>query len=159
MRLRKNTWSLAWDSSTAASESLCNHQERHSGRSCQVVEACLRSSVDIFYNTDGPCSPQHSITDEECRKSVFNICELIAQKSDEGRQALVDADILPELSHLSSSQKAIEVVSACKILKALAYSGTFRNTIITAGLEKAMEDITRYDFGAFGSLTISDILR
>ena len=90
---------------------------------------------------------------------MFNICELIAQKSDEGRQALVDADILPELSHLSSSQKAIEVVSACKILKALAYSGTFRNTIITAGLEKAMEDITRYDFGAFGSLTISDILR
>jgi len=43
---------------------------------------------------------------------------------------------------LVSSRKAIEVVSAYKILKALAHTGTFRNAIISAGLKKAMENIT-----------------
>lgn len=77
---------------------------------------------------------------------MFEICQLIAQKSDDGRQALVDANVLPELTILASSQTAIEVISACKILKALAHSGTFRNAIISAGLKKAMENITRYNF-------------
>ena len=92
---------------------------------------------------------------------MFEICQLIAQKSDDGRKELLDADILPELSYLASSQKAIEVLSACKILKALAHSGTFRNAIITAGLKKSMENITRYNFSAFStsSLTISDVIR
>lgn len=90
---------------------------------------------------------------------MFRICELIAQRShDFGRRALIDAGILPELSYLASSQKSFEVVSACRILKALAYSGNFRNAIITAGLKKAMEDITRCNFCAFSSLTISDVI-
>jgi len=76
------------------------------------------------------------------KKFVFEICQLIAQKSDNGRQALVDANVLPELSILANSQTAIEVVSACKILKALAHSGIFGNKIITAGLKKSMENIT-----------------
>jgi hypothetical protein len=82
---------------------------------------------------------------------VFEICQLIAQKSDDGRQALVDANVLPELSILASSQIATEVVSACKILKALAHSGICRNAIISAGLKKVMENITRYDFSAFSN--------
>ena len=91
---------------------------------------------------------------------MFEICQLIAQKSDDGRQALVDADILPQLSsHLASNQKANEVVSACKILKALAHTGTFRNAIVSAGLKKVMENITRYNFGAFSSFTSSDVVR
>ena len=125
---------------------------------------CLRqvwSLVDISHNTDDPCtSPRQSITDEKCRIYLFHICQFIAQKSDEGRKALVDADILSELLYLANSQKAIEVISACKILKALAHSGTFRNNIIKAGLKKAMKNITRYNFSAFSSLTwtISDII-
>ena len=103
------------------------------------------------YNTDGPCSPRQSITDVECRKYVFEICQLIAQKSDDGRQALVDAKVLQELSYLANSQTALEVISACKILKALAHTGTFRDAIISAGLKKAMENITRYNFNLFSS--------
>ena len=82
---------------------------------------------------------------------MFDICQLIAQKSDDGRQALVDEDILPELLYLANSRKAVEVVSACKILKALAHTGTFRNAIITAGLKKSMESITRYNISASSS--------
>ena len=124
-----------------------------------MVEASLIASPRLpINNTDDSCSPRHSITDEECRKCVFEICQLIAQKSDEGRQALVNAGILPELSHLASCHKVLEVVNACKILKALAHTGTFRNTIISAGLKKAMENITRYNFSAFSSLTISDVI-
>ena len=114
--------------------------------------------VNISYNANDPRSPRHSITDEECRICVFDICQLIAQKSDDGRRALVDADILPELSLLASSQKVIEVVSACKILRALAHTGTFRNAIISAGLKKTMENITRYSFSTFSSLTMSDVI-
>ena len=119
----------------------------------------VRSSVDISYIIDGPCSPRHSFSNDKCRKCVFDICQLIAQESDDGRQALVDADILPELSHLASSEKFSEFVTACKILKALAHTGTFRNTIITAGFGKIMRDIRRYYFSAFTSLTISDVIR
>ena len=97
-----------------------------------------------------------NITDEERGNYVFDICQLIAQNLDDGRQALVDADILLKLSHLVSSRKAIEVVSACKFLKALAYTGTFRNAIILAGLKKAIENVTRYHLRAFSSITISD---
>jgi len=97
---------------------------------------------DIVVDLVGWLSPRHSITDEACKKFVFEICQLIAQKSDDGRQALVDANVVPELSILASSQTAIEVVSACKILKALAHSGKFGNFIISAGLKKVMENIT-----------------
>lgn len=88
----------------------------------------------------------------KCRGYVFEICEIIAQKSDPGRQALIEAKVLPELSSLATSQKAIEVISACKILKALAHTGTFRKDIISAGLKDVMKGITRYNFCAFTRL-------
>ena len=84
-----------------------------------------------------------------CRKNVFEICEIIAQKSDPGREALINANILPGLSHLATSQKFIEVISACRILKALAHTGTFRSNIISAGLKDVMKGITKYNFCAF----------
>lgn len=96
-------------------------------------------------------SPRHSITNMEFRKYVFSICQLLAQTSDAGRQALIDAEVLPALSFLATSHIAMEVVSACKILKALAHSGTFRNAIISANLKAAMEGITRYNFGVLTS--------
>ena len=68
-----------------------------------------------------------------------------------GREALIHAKVLPELSSLTNSDVAIEVISACKILKALAHSGTFRDTIISAGLKREMERITRYNLGAFST--------
>jgi hypothetical protein len=55
----------------------------------------------------------------------------------------MDANVLPELSNLANSHIAVEVISACKILKALAHSGTFREAIISAGLKREMEHITR----------------
>jgi hypothetical protein len=85
----------------------------------------------------------------KCRGYVFEICEIIAQKSDPGRQALIDAKVLPELSSLATSQKVAEVISACKILKALAHTGTFRNDLISAGSKDVMKGITRYKFCAF----------
>ena len=74
---------------------------------------------------------------------MFDICSLTAQTSDAGREALMDANVLPELSNLANSAIAVEVISACKILKALAHSGTFREAIISAGLKREMEHITR----------------
>lgn len=35
------------------------------------------------------------------------------------------------------------MVNACKILNALAHSGTYRETLIEAGAKKVMEQITR----------------
>lgn len=96
-------------------------------------------------------SPRHSITNMECREDVFYICQIIAQNSDAGREVLIDANVLQQLSHLATSQMVIEVVSACKILKALAHTGTFRNAIVTTGLKDAMDRITRYKLGAFHS--------
>lgn len=83
------------------------------------------------------------MTDTECKDYVFRTCRLIAQNSDPGRKALIDAGILPHLSILASSQIPLEVVSACQILKALAHTGTFRQNIISAGLKASMEHITR----------------
>jgi len=73
------------------------------------------------------------------------ICQLIAQQSDAGRQALIDAKVLVELSRLIRSPIALEVISACKILKSLAHTGTFRQNIISAELETSIKHITRYD--------------
>lgn len=107
--------------------------------------------MDISYGTEGLCSPQHSITDMKCKECVFDICQEIAQQSDNGRKALVEAGVLPQLSRLATSSLAIEVISACKILKALAHSGTFVNDIISADLKLAMKSITRYNVGALSS--------
>ena len=35
------------------------------------------------------------------------------------------------------------MVNACKVLNALAYSGTYRETLVEAGAKKVMEQITR----------------
>lgn len=103
------------------------------------ISSCHLLLINKYY------SPQYSVTDAECRKYVFHICQLIAQHSDAGRQALIDAKILPELSCLASSRIVTEVISACKVLKALAHTGTFGQDIISAGLQTSMEHITRYD--------------
>lgn len=80
---------------------------------------------------------------------VFDICRLIAEKSDAGRQALIYAEVLPELSRLATSKVAFEVCSACKILKALACTGNFSEAIISAGLMDTMERISKYSFVDF----------
>jgi hypothetical protein len=89
-------------------------------------------------------SPQHSITDIKCRQSVFRICQVIAQNSDPGRKALIDDGILPVLLRLATNHIASNVINACKILKALAHTGTYRQELITAGVKDAMQQITRY---------------
>ena len=91
----------------------------------------------------GSSSPQHSITSSECKQSVFQICDEIAQKSDFGRKALIEDGILPVLVRLATSNIGTNVVNACKILNALAHSGTYRETLIEAGAKKVMEQITR----------------
>jgi hypothetical protein len=102
--------------------------------------------VIVVLTCFGVSSPQHSITDVKCRQSVFQICEQIAQKSDSGRQALIDSQILPVLLRLTANHIGSNVVNACKILGALAHSGTYRQTLIEAGVKKAMEQITRYTY-------------
>ncbi|KDR80999.1 hypothetical protein GALMADRAFT_222596 [Galerina marginata CBS 339.88] len=87
-------------------------------------------------------SPKYSVTDIECKTYVFQICQGIAQKSDTGRRALIEAGILPELSSLASSRMAPEVINACNILKALAHTRVFTHDIISAGLKTSMENIT-----------------
>jgi hypothetical protein len=89
-------------------------------------------------------SPQHSITNIKCRQSVFQICQLIAQNSDPGRKALIDDGILPVLLRLATNHIASNVVNACKILNALAHTGTYRQELITAGVKISMQQITRY---------------
>jgi hypothetical protein len=99
-----------------------------------------------------PSSPQHSITNIKCRQSVFQTCQLIAQNSDPGRKALIDDGILPVLLRLASNHIAGNVLNACKILNALAHSGTYRQELITAGVKDAMQQITRYAFYLFVEL-------
>ena len=88
-------------------------------------------------------SPRYTVTDTDCKKYGLDICRIIAGHSDVGRDALIKARILPELMHLSSSQTAYEVIESCKILKALVHTGTYRQHIIAAGLQKSMAHIAR----------------
>lgn len=88
-------------------------------------------------------SPRYTVTDTDCKKSGLDICLIIAEHSDKGRDALIKARILQELIHLTSSQAAYEVIGSCKILKALVHTGTYKQHIIDAGLQKSMEHITR----------------
>jgi hypothetical protein len=88
-------------------------------------------------------SPQHSVVDAECRRYVYEICQLIAQRSDLGRQALIKQNILPVLIQLAAVQMADDVVNSCKILKSLAHSGTYRSELLGAGVKASMDRITR----------------
>ena len=97
-------------------------------------------------------SPQHSITDPGCKQFTFKICQEIAQKSDSGRKALIDDDILPVLLRLATSHIGTYVVNACDILNALAYSGIYRETLVEAGAKKAMERIARCVFYVVGKM-------
>ncbi len=94
----------------------------------------------------GSSSPQHSITDSNCKQFTFKICQEIAQKSDSGRKALIDDGILPVLLRLATSHVGAYVVNACKIFNALAYSGIYREILVEAGAKKAMERIARCVF-------------
>jgi hypothetical protein len=78
-----------------------------------------------------------------CKQLAFQICSEIAQQSDFGRRALIDGGILPVLLHLATNNIGANVINACKVLDALAYSGTYRETLIEAGAKKVMEQITR----------------
>ena len=100
----------------------------------------------------GSASPQHSITDLNCKLFTFKICEEIAQKSDSGRKALIDNEILPVLLRLATSDTGLYVINACKIVNALAYSGTYRQILVDEGAKKAMERITRYVFYITGQI-------
>ena len=115
-----------------------------------MVEVSL-ITPNISQDIEGLWSPRHSVTAMECRNLVFDICQELAQQSDDGRKALVDGGVLLELSDLATSQIAIEVISACKIIKALAHTGTFANVIISAGLKDVMDSITRYKFDILSS--------
>ena len=99
---------------------------------------CGRADDQVF------SSPQHSNLDMRCRSFTFDICQTIAQNSDAGRRALIDNNVLPLLVRLSADGLAINVIGACKLLHALAHSGTFRTDILSAGVKPAMERITRY---------------
>ena len=88
--------------------------------------------------------PQHNIQDGECTQYVYEICQLIAQRSDNGRKALIEQNILPVVLQLVASQSLYHIDNACGILKALAHSGTYRAELITTGVKAAMDRITRF---------------
>ena len=90
-------------------------------------------------------SPHHSIAANlECRKHVFDICRMIAQNSDPGRKVLIDRGILSVLLCLAADRIPNNVVNACKILNALAHTGTYREELILAKVKDVMQNITRY---------------
>jgi hypothetical protein len=100
----------------------------------------------IFHQAeDRTPRPQHNVSDIQCRLLVFDICEIIAQ-SEQGRKALIDRKVLQMLSRLAVDNSAQNVIGACKILKTLALSGTFRSALLSAGIKEDMERITRYVF-------------
>lgn len=122
-----------------------NYRQRNHPVSHHVVEVGNVLPAPLIVLTClGLSSPQHSITDFRCRQFIFQICEKIAQKSDPGRKALIDDGILPVLLRLATNHIGTNVVNACEILNALAYSGTYRQTLIDADAKKVMEQITRY---------------
>jgi hypothetical protein len=69
---------------------------------------------------------------------------MIAQLSDPGRKALIDNEILPVLLRLANDHTPSNVLNACKILRALAHTGTYRPELITERVKPAMQQITRY---------------
>ena len=97
-----------------------------------------------------PFSPQHSISDDQCRLYVFEICQLIAQKSDPGRKALIDGKALPVLLRLVADTIANNVIRACDLLKVLAQTGTYRSELRSAGVKDAMDRITRCVYDMIG---------
>jgi hypothetical protein len=81
--------------------------------------------------------------DGECTQNLYAICQLIAQRSDNGRKALIEQNILPVVIQLTTSQNVYHIDNACSVLKALAHSGIYRSELINAGVKAAMERITR----------------
>jgi hypothetical protein len=71
-------------------------------------------------------------------QNVYAICQLIAQRSDNGRKALIEQNILPVAIQLTTSQNVYHIDNACGILKALA-----RSKLINANVPAVMERITR----------------
>jgi hypothetical protein len=81
--------------------------------------------------------------DFQCKHLVFEICHLIAQRSDPGRRALIKEEVLPVLIQLAADKTASNVLGACNLLKALAHTGTYRSELMQAGVKEAMGRITR----------------
>lgn len=69
----------------------------------------------------------------------------------------MDEGALPVLLRLSASHVASNVINACKIVDALAFTGTYRKEIISSGLKNAMEHITRYVYDLL--LTVTRLLK
>jgi hypothetical protein len=74
---------------------------------------------------------------------VFTICQVVAQKSDPGRRALIDGNILPMLLQLAADTNGTNVTNACHVLNALAHTGSYRSELISVGVREAMTRITR----------------
>lgn len=66
----------------------------------------------------------------------------------------MDEGALPVLLRLSTSNVASNVINGCKIVDALAFTGTFRKEISSSGLKNAMEHITRYVYNLLSTATI-----
>jgi hypothetical protein len=90
-------------------------------------------------------SPQYTNQDADCRKYIFHITQRIAEDSDLGRKALIDSDALPILVRLVNDRSSINVTVGCRILAALAQTGTYRDHLLAAGVKDALENITRYN--------------
>jgi hypothetical protein len=87
-------------------------------------------------------SPQHSVTDTQCRQYAFQICQDIAHQSDPGRKALIENGALPVLRELADGSVGKDAVKACNILEALAHTGTYRHALISAKVQDLMRGIT-----------------
>src|SRR4051812_18354230 len=89
-------------------------------------------------------SPKHSVQDEQCREYVFEICQLIAQSSDPGRNALIQNGAINVLLLMANDNRAFNVLNGFKILIAIAHTGTYRDELISAGVKNVAKRITRY---------------
>lgn len=108
-----------------------------------LVEVGNGPLLNILCTDVGPHSPQHSVTNIKCRHFIFQICHVIAQNSDPGREALINDGVLPVLMRLANDHIGANVIHSCIILNGLAHTGTYRNQLVTAGVKDAMQQITR----------------
>jgi hypothetical protein len=105
---------------------------------------CLRVIQHYANYTNERRSPQHTNQNSDCRQLTFRISQRIAQHSDPGRKALIDSGVLPVLVRLVNDRITTNVTNGCKILDALAQTGTYREELLAAGVKNALERITRY---------------
>ena len=69
---------------------------------------------------------------------------MIAQNSDPGRKVLIDKGMLSVLLQLAVDRSSVNVIYSCKILNALAHTGTYQKELISVKVKDVMHNITRY---------------